>query len=601
MINFQSFLAEAADNKLQQDKLKHLEHPEDHPLHAGAEGYQHAVKTLHATNQAMQGKPSDAHITSKWDGSPSIVFGHHPTTGKFFVASKSAFNKDPKLNYTNEDIEKNHGHAPGLVEKLKHSLQHLPKVAPEKGVYQGDLMYSGKDKKSVGDETHFKPNTITYGVKKGSPEGRKVAASKLGVVVHTQYKGKDLESMKASFKPDTNNFKQHADVNVISHDVDASKSHHTPQEQKEFEHHMSEAEKVHQELVKKKGYAALERHGEAMKTHINAKIRTGEAPSFEGYKQHLTDKANKDIEKLKSEKGKAARQTAHALAMKQLQQDKPHIENAFKLHHHLQAAKNILARGLSSAHSDYSTHLEGEHGHLQKSAGEGHVVTVNGMPSKIVNRQEFSAANFNRGTQQAKKKPIKEEVEEKHHTLAFGRMNPITSGHEAVVKKIHEVSKEHGGGHTLVVSHSQDAKKNPLTAEQKVKHAKRAFHGTNVKAASKEHPTILHHAAELHKQGVTHLHVVAGSDRAKEMHELLHKYNGKDSGHGHYNFKKITVHSSGERDPDAEGTTGMSASKMRAHAAAGNEAEFHKGAPSKMSPAHKKEMYKDVRKGMGVK
>jgi nicotinamide mononucleotide adenylyltransferase len=113
------------------------------------------------------------------------------------------------------------------------------------------------------------------------------------------------------------------------------------------------------------------------------------------------------------------------------------------------------------------------------------------------------------------------EAEEKHGVLAFGRMNPITSGHEAVVNKLHSVAKEHNASHQLVVSHSQDAKKNPLTAEQKVKHAKNAFPGTNVKAASKESPTILHHAAEMHKQGVQHLHVVAGSDRKDEMHNLL--------------------------------------------------------------------------------
>jgi hypothetical protein len=160
------------------------------------------------------------------------------------------------------------------------------------------------------------------------------------------------------------------------------------------------------------------------------------------------------------------------MAMKQMDQDKPHIENAFKLHQHLQAAKNVLARGLSAAQSDYSTHLPDDNGELKKSAGEGHVVTINGMPSKIVNRQEFARANFNQGAQQAKKKEVvKEAVEENHHTLAFGRMNPITSGHEAVVKKIKDTAKEHGGGHTLVVSHSQDAKKNPLSAEQKVKHA----------------------------------------------------------------------------------------------------------------------------------
>jgi hypothetical protein len=193
------------------------------------------------------------------------------------------------------------------------------------------------------------------------------------------------------------------------------------------------------------------------------------------------------------------------------------------------------------------------------------------------------------------------EAEEKHHVMAFGRMNPITSGHEAVVNKVHDVAKKHKADHTVVVSHSQDAKKNPLTGEQKVKHAGRAFPGTNVKSASKEQPTILHHAAELHKQGVHHLHVVAGSDRKQEMHDLLHKYNGKDSAHGHYNFKSITVHSSGKRDPDAEGTKGMSASKMREHAGSGNQKEFHKGAPSKMSDEHKAEMYKDVRKGMGHK
>jgi len=196
---------------------------------------------------------------------------------------------------------------------------------------------------------------------------------------------------------------------------------------------------------------------------------------------------------------------------------------------------------------------------------------------------------------------LQEEAKEKHHTMAFGRMNPITSGHEAVVNKLHSVAKEHGGTHQLVVSHSQDAKKNPLTAAQKVKHAKNAFPGTKVKAASKEAPTILHHAAAAHAAGAEHLHVVAGSDRHEEMHKLLHKYNNVPSAHGHYNFKSITVHSSGERDPDSEGTTGISASKMREHAASGNKTAFHAGAPTGMTAKHKDAMYHDVRKGMGVK
>lgn len=197
---------------------------------------------------------------------------------------------------------------------------------------------------------------------------------------------------------------------------------------------------------------------------------------------------------------------------------------------------------------------------------------------------------------------LKEASDQKHHVLAFGRMNPITKGHEALVNKVHEVAKEHGAGHTVVLSHSHDPKKNPLAPADKLKHAKRAFPGTNLKTSNKEKPTILHHATDLSNKGVEHLHVVAGSDRQKEMHDLLHKYNGHKNKDGTgYKFKSITVHSSGDRDPDAEGTSGISGSKMREHAASGNKKHFHAGAPSKMTVAHKNELYHDVRKGMGIK
>ena len=192
------------------------------------------------------------------------------------------------------------------------------------------------------------------------------------------------------------------------------------------------------------------------------------------------------------------------------------------------------------------------------------------------------------------------EAPEKHGVLAYGRMNPPTKGHEQVINKVHEVAKEHKAAHKVVLSHSQDKTKNPLPADVKVKHAQHAFPGTNIEAASKEHPTILHHAAEMARQGVKHLHVVAGSDRVEEYHKLLHKYNGVKSGHGHYNFKSIKVHSSGERDPDAEGTSGISGTKMREHATAGRKNKFHAALPSKMKPEHKDALYHDVRHHMGI-
>ena len=128
-----------------EEKLTHLEHAEDHPINAGHEGTMHAINTLRQTANALRGQPSSARLMTKFDGSPSIVFGRHPETGRFFVASKSAFNKEPKINYTLEDIERNHGHAPGLVSKLSAALQHLPKVTPSSGVYQADIMHTPED------------------------------------------------------------------------------------------------------------------------------------------------------------------------------------------------------------------------------------------------------------------------------------------------------------------------------------------------------------------------------------------------------------------------------------------------------------------------
>ena len=189
--------------------------------------------------------------------------------------------------------------------------------------------------------------------------------------------------------------------------------------------------------------------------------------------------------------------------------------------------------------------------------------------------------------------------DEVHHVMTFGRMNPPTTGHLKLIDKVKDVAKKNNAGHTVVTSHSQDAKKNPLSAAQKIKHLKRYSPGTHFEASNKEHPTFLHHAAKIHKKGVTHLHMVVGSDRVKEMREKLHRYNGTHEG-ALYNFKKITVHSAGERDPDAEGDTGMSGTKMREHAKNKDMKSFRQGVPHHVSDEHAKELMHDTRKGMGL-
>jgi hypothetical protein len=183
-----------------------------------------------------------------------------------------------------------------------------------------------------------------------------------------------------------------------------------------------------------------------------------------------------------------------------------------------------------------------------------------------------------------------------HKVLAFGRVNPVTPGHVKLFDHVRATAKKLGADHEVVLSHSQDAKKNPLSPAQKLEHAKAASPETNITTSSSEHPTLMHHAARAHTQGYKHLTVVAGEDRVKEFHDLLHKYNGSEGKHGHYNFKSINVVSAGHRDPDAEGVEGMSASKMRDHAAAGRKKEFMAGVPKGVDG---KKMYSDVRKGMG--
>jgi predicted kinase/nicotinamide mononucleotide adenylyltransferase len=188
------------------------------------------------------------------------------------------------------------------------------------------------------------------------------------------------------------------------------------------------------------------------------------------------------------------------------------------------------------------------------------------------------------------------EEETKSVAVLFGRMNPPTKGHEENVNGLKDLAAKNNADHLVIASRSNDPKKNPLSPDDKLKHLQRAFPGTNVKVATKEQPTILHHAAALSGQGYTNLHVVAGADRVDEYKRLLNQYNGVEGKHGVYNFKKITVHSTGER------TAGVSGTDMRNHVKSNNFDEFRKNLPSKIQSDDKNshELFHDVRKGMGI-
>jgi len=185
------------------------------------------------------------------------------------------------------------------------------------------------------------------------------------------------------------------------------------------------------------------------------------------------------------------------------------------------------------------------------------------------------------------------EEKEKSATFAFGRFNPPTIGHEKLIHKVESEAKKSGGEAHIIASHSEGTSKNPLPVEKKIGYLKKvSAKGTKVSSSSSEHPTLLHHLVKLHNSGVKHLNMVAGSDRVKEYSDLIHKYNGKQSKHGTYNFKTFKVTSAGERDPDAEGTEGMSGSKLRAKARAGED--IKPALPKALHP-HAKEIANHIR------
>ena len=176
----------------------------------------------------------------------------------------------------------------------------------------------------------------------------------------------------------------------------------------------------------------------------------------------------------------------------------------------------------------------------------------------------------------------------------FGRHNPIHKGHEAIFNKMDKLK----GKKFIYTSHSQN-EKNPMSAEDKVKYIKKVVPSAEVRASSKESPTLLHMASHIHGEGHDELHVVVGSDRAADFEKTLNRYNGVKGPHGYYNFKKITVHSVG-RDPDAEGVEGLSATKMRDAAKNNDHETFRSGLPDSIKQ-HSKEIMNKVRSGMSVK
>lgn len=573
--------------------IQHIEHPSDRIF----DGKDAAIDALNTIKSVSNGK---ADLTRKIDDRVSFQAIRTPE-GKVGVKYKGA---GAHYNFSEKDIENQHGAKPYLVHPLKAILKHIGKVLPNReGEWQGGFMSTPESRETSNGVISHQPNTIKYSVPENSEEGKKLKRSKVSIAIHSELTGPNKTAKPVK---DFSEFRQHPDVHLQSHVVSPNEKKLEKEDKSIVDEHIKAAEP----LIHSKNYDHLEGHQQTARSYINSTITKSERPTVDGYVSFLRDHHQKKIDAVKMQKTKDEKAAKRDFDIAHVKNNSKSFQNTFDAHYHLQKATDHLAKGLAkTASGGYDHEIEGE-----KTGPEGFV--SNGL--KIIDRSGFSRANLLRN-QNLKQKSlenlsnikentivrfkqfIKESSSQSHH-IVFGRMNPITKGHEAVIGQVLNDAKKENAGHTIILSGSQDSKKNPLTSEQKLKHAKRAFPNVNFSVADKESPTVLHHLSKLYKKGVRNLTMHAGSDRVEQYKDLINKYNGQESKHGFYKFDNIKIKPVGsERSDDGEGVSSASGTSMRKFASSGDKESFRKMAPSSMSNSEKDEMYNDVRSGLKIK
>ena len=373
----------------------HLTHLEELILTKGKGGYDQAKGFLVNLLGHLQGKSKrKIGTTVKWDGAPAIFAGKHPDTGKFFVGTKSIFNRDPKINYNEQDVEINHGHSPGLADKLKKALKHLPKLGI-KNIMQGDFMFdsSSVKKENIDGEVHytFQPNTIKYAVEADSDLGKQIANSVFGIIFHTEYDGLDSP---ASFGAKVNRLNKVPGVwfdDAFFKD-DTGIVNLTDDEVKQVKDLIKTADSI------KVDYKDLP--SDLLNPYINTEIREGKflndpEESYRNFIEWYTTRIKKEVDKRKSVRGKQKLEETLKQKTAQFESQKDDIVNLFKVSSLLSQAKQIFINKYNNAVYNTKHFIDEGEGVLRVTAPEGYVaVDRDGNAVKLVNRLDFSSANF---------------------------------------------------------------------------------------------------------------------------------------------------------------------------------------------------------------
>jgi len=387
------------------DRNTHLEHLEDDIINRGSKGGQNALNFLRSVRDMLAGSSNKkVNMTVKWDGAPAIICGINPENGKFFVGTKSVFNKNAKVNYTNSDIRKNHSGE--LATKLSIALRELSRLGI-KGVLQGDFLFAQSDLKKIDMDGEamisFTPNTITYAVPVKSQIGRQISRAKMGIVFHTKYTGKTLDSMTAGFGTvrgrATNVFLASAGYRDVSGSAKLTRS-----ELAQFNAKLRMAEGSLSKaapLLDKMSESSADGLGVGfrLKAFFNHYIRNTQGHMakvrnlVDMFREYYVNIVQAEIDARKTAAGKQKYKDILATNTKFIDRNRNALVMAIASHVTLQNAKNFLINKMSEIQSV---------GHFLRTSTGYRVTSPEGYVAvdkvagavKLVDRLEFSRANF---------------------------------------------------------------------------------------------------------------------------------------------------------------------------------------------------------------
>ena len=392
-------------------KNLHLEHIEDEIINHGVDGGRAAINFLRSLRDMLAGSSrSSVRMTVKWDGAPAIFTGIDPSDGKFFVAKKSVFNVNPKLYKTNAEIDADLSGT--LNAKFKVALAEFPKLGI-KNVLQGDLMYTDDIETETIDGTKyltFQPNTIVYAVPIDSELGKIMNKSKIGIVFHTTYEGKELQDMKAKFGADISKLKKTSSVwvdDATYKDV-AGTATFTTKETETITGILSNVGKTLQKInapmlrnfIKLQESLTGNLVGASLKTFTNTKVRQGQKVTNPkkhalDYVKHVEQHFDKLIDKVKTPAAKDKYKKQQREFVREVRKHANNLGNVVLFQNLMIDAKMQIVRKLNSVKGLTDTFIRTANGYKVTNP-EGYVAIdrIKGNAVKLVDRMEFSFNNF---------------------------------------------------------------------------------------------------------------------------------------------------------------------------------------------------------------